>query len=121
MLSLKKMEERIALVLMLGTLLSAFLVLIGAVLYLFQSGQHAMQSEISPSNITPITINQIWQLAFSLSPLGIIELGLLSLVATQTIRVALLCWFYAMIRDYKFLMISFFILVVLIYSSFWRS
>lgn len=120
MWSVEKMEENIAIVLLFGTLLSAFLVLVGGVIYLFQYGNDPMQSELVITNMTPTNIKSIWAFALSFSPLGIIELGLLLLVATQTLRVALLCGFYAAMRDYRFFFISAFILAVLIYSSFWR-
>ncbi len=121
MLSVKKMEEFIGVVLLIGTLLSAVLVIIGGVMYLLQHGSENVQYELLQTSIARTTIKQIWQYAFSFTPLGIVELGLLMLVATQTVRVALLCWLFTMIRDYRFLMISVFILIMLIYSSFWRN
>ncbi|MCW5582845.1 MAG: DUF1634 domain-containing protein [Gammaproteobacteria bacterium] len=59
--------------------------------------------------------------ALSLSPLAIIELGFLVLVATQAIRVAMLVWFYFVTQDYWFTSISIFILITLIYGFIWRS
>jgi uncharacterized membrane protein len=121
MLSIKKMQTLMSFILLTGTLLATALVMIGGILYLLQSGNDSIQNEWLPVHTSSLSIKQIWQFAFSFSPLGIIELGLLLLVATQTIRVALLCWFYTMIHDYKFVMISAFILILLIYSSFWRE
>jgi len=121
MLSIKKMQTMMGFILLVGTLLSTILVTLGGILYLLQSGSDSIQNEWLPIDATYMSIQQIWQFALSFSPLGMIELGLLLLVATQTVRVALLCWFYAMIQDYKFLIISSLILIMLIYSSFWRS
>jgi uncharacterized membrane protein len=115
------MQIIISFILLAGTLLSTALVTVGGTLYLLQSGNDNLQGQWLATNATYLSVRQIWQFALSFSPLGMIELGLLLLVATQTIRVALLCGFYAIIKDYKFFLISSFILAVLIYSSFWRS
>lgn len=121
MYSIKKMQEVLSVVLMIGILTSTALVLIGGIFYLSQFGSHTMQVEILQSNAYQTNIKQIWQSALSLSPSGIIELGLLLLVITQILRVALLTWFYAVLKDIWFTSFSVFILLVLIYSLIWRN
>jgi uncharacterized membrane protein len=121
MLSTKEMQNTISLILLSGTLLSAALVIIGGIMYLSEHGSQIMPFELLQTDMVPTSMKQVWQFALSFSSLAIIELGLLLLVATQMVRVALLCWFYAMQKDLAFLFISLFVLVILIYSCFWRS
>ena len=118
MLARKKIEEIIGVLLLVGIFISTTLVLIGGVLFLWQSGN----DDILALPITnQINLTEVWQFAFSFTPLGIIELGLLSLVMIQVLRVALLCGFYITIRDTRFTIISVFILCVLVYSIVWRN
>lgn len=121
MFSTKKMEELISMVLIIGTLLSAAFVIIGGTLYLLQNGSENVHTELLQNNAYPTSIKQIWIIALSFSPLGMIELGLLLLVATQILRVGLLAWFYAYIRDYRFTCMSLFILLMLLYSFVLRN
>lgn len=121
MLSTKKMEEIMGWLLTLGTLISAALVLIGGGVYLMQYGHTKIDISALQDHAQPTSIKQIWETALSFSPLGIVELGLLLLVATQILRVGLLAWFYAAIRDYRFTLISVFILLTLIYSFVLRN
>jgi uncharacterized membrane protein len=107
-LSSKKMEELIGLILTMGTLVSALLVIIGGTWYLIQEGSQNWHTELMAVAVTEFNL--------SFSATAIIEVGLLSLVATQLLRVALLVWYYAVQRDYRFTFISFFVLLVLIYS-----
>ena len=121
MISQKKMQDLIGKTLLLGVLISSCLVLFGGILYLIDYGHSPLPSELLQNNLSSKSIHQIFAFAFSFTPLGIIELGLLILVATQSIRVALLVWFYAVLHDYKFAGICGFILIVLVYSAFWRN
>ena len=121
MYSTQKMQDVISMLLIIGMLISVMIVAIGGTLYLLQHGNENLQTELLTAESGYHSIQQIWQIAFSFTPIGIIELGLLTLVATQILRVALLTWFYAVIRDYWFTGFSFFILVVLIYSSVLRG
>lgn len=117
----KKMEANMALLLTIGTLISAILVIFGGILYLVQHGHEPVHFELLKDNTYQLSVKKIWHTAEAFSTLTIIELGLLLLVATQLFRVGLLTWFYLKIRDYWFTAISFFILLVLIYSFIWRN
>lgn len=121
MLSVKQMENIIGWILILGTLFSALLVLIGGGFYLWEHGGENFHLELLQANHFQLNISEILTVAFSFSPLGLIELGLISLIATQILRVAMLAGFYAMIKDYWFTAISLFILFVLLYSFLWRN
>lgn len=121
MLRIKKMEIVMSLILTIGMFLSASLVLLGGTIFLFQHGSESINTQLMQSDAYHTNIKHILQAVFSFSPVGIIELGLVILIATQMIRVGLLVWFYGIIRDYWFSCISLFILIVLVYSFFWRN
>lgn len=121
MLTTNKMQSVIGTLLIVGILISLALVIIGGVWYLLENGGNSLQTQLLTLDTYHFSIQQIWHTAFSLTPIGFIELGLLTLVSTQILRVALLTGFYMAIRDYWFTFFSFFILFVLIYSSFLRN
>jgi uncharacterized membrane protein len=66
------------------------------------------------------SIRGIWNDAVSLAPRGLIQLGLLFFVVAQVLRIALTTGFFIKLRDWKFVLISLFILAVTSYSFFWR-
>lgn len=116
MLSIKKIEDLISIVLIVGIITSAIFVLLGGIWYLHQHGHEAMISLIPTMDSAKTTA--FFTLSFS--PLSLIEIGLFLLLGTQIARVGLLAWFYSTLRDYWFAAMSFFILAVLIYSLFCR-
>ena len=121
MISVKKMEEMIGLLLTIGVIISSFLVLVGGFLYLFQHGGENMNFELLQAKTYSISFKQVFQSLLVLSPNGIIELGLFALVLTQLLRVVLLIVFYIFQQDYWFSVISLFILSILIYSTLFQS
>lgn len=121
MMNTKEMEKVMGLLLLIGTLTSLAIVIVGGGWYLAQFGSDDMQFELLQTDNNTHTIHDIWRMAFTFTPLGIIQLGLLLLVATQTFRVGLLCFYYARVKDYTFTLISTFILLVLVYCTFWRN
>ncbi len=90
-------------------------------MYLLQFGSNNMHTELVETTSYATNMTLIWHTALSFSPLGLIELGLLTLVVTQIMRVGLLVWFYSATQDYLFALISLFILLALIYSLIWRN
>src|SRR5438045_2129198 len=114
--NIKKMEITMSLILAVGMIISVCLVMLGGTLYLLQHGGESMQYELTQDDHFSTSVRLIFDAALSFTPFGIIELGLLVLVATQAIRVGLLVWFYGVMRDYWFTLISLFIFCVLIYS-----
>jgi|GEM_PF-1671248 uncharacterized membrane protein len=120
MLSTKQMEDIMSLLLIFGMLISAGLVTLGGAMYLYQHGMESLHTELLQAGGYHINIKLILKNALSFTPLGIIELGLLTLIGTQVLRVALLVWFYAFTRDTWFTFISVFILITLVYSLVWR-
>ncbi|RDI37205.1 DUF1634 domain-containing protein [Aquicella lusitana] len=119
--STSKIQEILGIILLSGIFISASLVIIGGLVYLLHHGGENMQMELLQSVTYQTSVKEILLGTLSFTPLRIIELGLLLLVATQVLRVALLTWFYALIRDYWFVSFSIFILFILVYSLFWRN
>lgn len=118
--SSKQIQHVIGNVLLSGTLISSFIVLVGGILFLMTNGLHPLTTHLFDGEPQTVSNSAVWHFAFSFSPLGIIQLGLLFLVFTQFIRVGLLCWYYFSIKDYYFTVFSLFIFIVLLYSLFWR-
>ncbi len=116
MLSTHKMEEMIGLLLTIGVIISSTLVLIGGILFLWQHGSENMKMELLQTGTYSPSFQQLYQSIFTFSSTALIELGLFVLVITQLLRVGLLGLFYLAQRDYVFTLISFFILLMLIYS-----
>lgn len=113
-------EEIMSWILTTGMLISLFLVILGGIMYLIQYGNEPLNIKLLQANHDYTTLKQIWQGVYSFSPFGIIQLGVIVLVATQVARVGLLIWFYTLIRDYGFALISVFILLIILYSFFGR-
>jgi uncharacterized membrane protein len=109
-------ERKIGALLLIGTLISTMIVLIGGIWYLWQYGDDNMQFELLRSIPEATTVSEVWRVAFSFTPLGIVQLGLLALVGTQLLRVALLFAYYIKIRDLWFSIFCGFVMLVLIYS-----
>lgn len=117
----KKMENMMSILLTLGTLISAALVIFGGTLYLIKYGSDPVHFEWMTNNNYQLNLKRILFMSTSVYSLTIVEVGLLLLVGTQILRVGLLVWFYAKMRDYWFTAISLFILLTLIYSFFLRN
>ena len=121
MSDIKKMQRGMNLILIVGMMISVVLVTLGGSLFLLHYGSENIQNEFIYVVNEGTSAAKIWESALHFSPLGMIELGLLVLIATQAIRVALLAWFYGKTRDYWFAGMSLFILAVLLYSFFFRE
>lgn len=116
------MQKHMAQILIVGTILSLLLVLVGGIFSLIQRG-----SETLPYTLTQIapyysaSLSQIISEALKNEALGLITLGLLILVATQIIRILYLAGFYLFSRDYRFAAFSVFILLTLLYSAVFKN
>jgi uncharacterized membrane protein len=102
-----------------GVLLSAFVVLSGGIIYLARHGRApvglgAFHNE--PQNLK--TIPGIAREIAAFRARGIIQLGLLLLIATPVARVAFSIYAFAKERDYMYLVFTLIVLAVLLYSLF---
>lgn len=113
----RKLEVVIANLLRAGVTFAAFLVLTGGLVFVIRHG-------LAPANYSvfagrPADLRHwvdILRAAGSLRGRGIIQLGLLFLIATPVARVAFAAFAFAMERDWLYVGISTIVLVVLLYS-----
>jgi len=113
----KKTDEIIGILLRVGVLVSALIVLFGGILYLARDGMAVPNYEIfrgEPAmwrSVLPIIKS-----AFSLNPGGIIQLGLLLLIATPVARVVFSVFAFALQRDRTYVFVTLIVLGILLYS-----
>jgi uncharacterized membrane protein len=113
----KRMELSIGNLLRAGVVLAAMVVGSGGVVYLARHGDatadyHIFRSE--PANLR--SVGGVIRDAFSLHGTGIIQLGLLLLIATPVARVAFSIFGFAEEHDRMYVIITIVVLLVLIYS-----
>jgi uncharacterized membrane protein len=102
-----------------GVLLSAAVVVMGAVVYLTRHGHSPMEFHVFRGE--PADLRSIWGIlhsAFSLRGRGIIQLGLLLLIATPVARVAFSIFGFAKERDYMYVTFTTIVFLILLYSMF---
>ena len=118
---MKKTELIIGYLMRIGLFFSLGIILVGGIFYLFQQGtdvMHATQFRGEPAGLT--SLYGVWHHMLVLSPLAIIQFGILILVLTQILRVAFTAFYFMELRDYFFTWISLFIFTVLTISFFWN-
>ncbi|MGA2924139.1 MAG: DUF1634 domain-containing protein [Candidatus Sulfotelmatobacter sp.] len=113
----KRMQTFIGNLLRAGVLTSALMVAIGAAVYLVRHGHsptsyRTFQSE--PSNLR--TVGGIFREALAFRGRGIIQLGLLLLIATPVARVAFSIFGFAQEHDRLYVIVASIVLLILAYS-----
>ncbi|MGH9552455.1 MAG: DUF1634 domain-containing protein [Terriglobales bacterium] len=113
----KKIENILGNLLRAGVALSAAIVFCGAVIYLSRHG-HATASyrvfEGEPSDLH--SLHGIVREAMALNGRGIIQLGLLFLIATPVARVIFSIWGFAEERDNMYVVFTVIVLAILLFS-----
>lgn|SRR5487761_236856 len=100
-----------------GVLLSAGLVLAGAVVYLIHRGAMAPHYKAFRGESASMrSVSGIVHNALLFRGRGIIELGVLLLISTPVARVALSIFAFAMERDYLYVVVTIAVLAVLAFS-----
>lgn len=100
-----------------GILFSLSLVFGGGLLFLKKNAWQSAQLPMPADQfVFKITVQEIMMAAINLSPMGIIQLGLLSLAVVQILRVIFIAGFFLKMKDYLFTFMCCFILGVLIYG-----
>jgi uncharacterized membrane protein len=115
----RKVEDLIGNLLRVGVLLSAFVVFCGGVVYLARHGNEPADYRVfhgEPSDLR--TIPGVLGEVLSFQGRGIIQLGLLLLIATPVARVALSIVGFAAERDRMYVGFATIVLVILLYSLF---
>jgi uncharacterized membrane protein len=113
----KTIEEIVGNLLRVGVSLSAFVVSMGAVIYLARHGREPANYRVfhgEPSDLR--SLSGIVRDAFHLGGRGIIQLGLLLLIATPVARVAFSIWGFAEEHDRLYMIFTGIVLIVLLYS-----
>ncbi len=112
-----RVEVIIGNLLRIGVSLAALVVFAGAVVYLARHGGTAADYRLfrgEPSDLR--TIGGIWHDAIALQGRGIIQLGLLLLIATPVARVAFSVFGFIEERDWLYVGITILVLVILLGS-----
>jgi len=115
----RKVEDLVGNLLRAGVLLSAFVVFCGGSVYLARHGNEPSGYRVfrgEPNDLR--TIPGVLRETFSLQGRGIIQLGLLLLIATPVARVALAILGFAAERDRMYVGFATIVLVILLYSLF---
>ncbi|HTV07961.1 MAG TPA: DUF1634 domain-containing protein [Candidatus Aquilonibacter sp.] len=116
-----KLDASIGKLLRAGTLSSAFVILLGGVLYLVQHGHEIPDYRTFHGVPTPLhTLSGILSGAFHGESLAIIQLGLLMLIATPIARVLFSVIAFLAERDYLYVVVSGIVLAVLLYGLFFH-
>ena len=113
----RKIEEVVADLLRAGVAISALVVLAGAYLYLVRYGHSAADYGVfhgEPSDLR--NLRGIVHSARQVRSRGIIQLGLLCLIATPVARVAFSIWGFAAEHDRLYMIFTGIVLIILLYS-----
>lgn len=113
----QKIETIVGNLLRIGVSISAAVVAFGGLLFLMRHGvsapaYHTFRGE--PQELR--SLHGIGQAAFTLQGRGMIQLGLLLLIATPVVRVAFSIWAFAAERDRMYVGFTIIVLAVLLYS-----
>jgi len=113
----QKLENLVGNLLRTGVSLSAVIVAMGGILYLARHGREPANYRVfhgEPSDLK--NLSGIIHDAFTFHGRGIIQFGLLLLIATPVFRVALSIWGFAAERDRMYMIFTGIVLLVLLYS-----
>jgi uncharacterized membrane protein len=113
----ERVENVIGNLLRAGVILAAAVVLAGGVLYVVKYGHRKPQYAVfqgEPSDLR--SVSQIFEDAISWHSRGLIQLGLLILIATPVARVAFSVVAFAAERDWLYVVVTLIVLAVLLYS-----
>lgn len=110
-------EELIGNLLQTGVIAASGVVLCGGSIYLVRHGLSAPQYHVFVGEPTDLrTLSGILRDALALRGRGIIQLGLLLLIATPVARVAFSIAAFAMQRDRLYVVVTLMVLAILLYS-----
>ena len=102
-----------------GLRIAAAVVAVGAVVYLIRHGAEKPNYRFfsgQPADLR--TINGVLRDVAAFRARGIIQLGLLLLIATPVARVAFSVWAFARLGDSRYVVITLIVLGLLLFSSF---
>ena len=97
-----------------GVILSAVIILLGVILLPFRPGGFSAQRLLT----FPQNLGDVWGELLTLHPQAVITLGLLLLIATPVVRVAVSIAVFLLEKDRKFVVITLLVLAILLFSMF---
>lgn len=100
--------------LQIGVIVSAVVILFGVILLPFRPGGFSIERLIN----FPQNLGAVWSGLSVLQPQAVITLGLLLLIATPVLRVAVSTAVFVVEQDRKFVIITLFVLAILLFSIF---
>jgi uncharacterized membrane protein len=113
----RRLETIIGRLLQIGVLIAAATVFAGGILYLIQSPSgHVDYRNFAPGSPSLNSFSGIVLSAAHFQSLGLIQLGLLLLIATPVARVAMAVTGFALERDRLYTVVSLIVLVILAFS-----
>jgi uncharacterized membrane protein len=115
-----RVEQSVGNLLRAGVALSAAVVLAGGVVYLMRHGAETADHRVFTGE--PADLRQppgILADALAGRGRGLIQLGLLLLIATPVARVVLCVFAFARLRDWVYVVLTLLVLAVLLFSLFW--
>ncbi len=113
----QRIEDIIGNLLRTGVLVSAFVVSLGGFVYLIRHGRQSADYRVfrgEPSELR--SLSGIVHSALAFHGRGIIQLGLLLLIATPVARVAFAIWGFAEEHDRMYMTFTAIVLLILLYS-----
>jgi uncharacterized membrane protein len=122
MQSEEQVERTLGNLLRAGVILAALVVLVGGVLFLLRHGTEPADHHVfhgEPAELRSLA--GIWEAALDGRGRGIIQLGLLILIATPVARVAFSVYAFARQRDYVYVALTTLVLGLLCYSFFFGN
>jgi uncharacterized membrane protein len=113
----QEVEELVGRLLQLGVTLAALVVLLGGLIYLARHATETVDYHTFPgSHVELRTLGEIGVSAAQLHGQGIIQLGLLLLIATPVARVALTVFAFLKQRDTVYVVVTLVVLAILVCS-----
>lgn len=113
----ERVEKIIGNLLRAGVILAAAVVFAGGAVYLAKYGGQKPEYGVfrgEPSDLR--NVSQIFEQAISLHARGLIQMGLLLLIATPVARVAFSVVAFAAERDWLYVVVTLIVLAILVYS-----
>ena len=115
-----EVEQLIGRLLQIGVMISAAVVLIGGAMFLLQHGGAPVGFHEYSTTPTPLwSLGGIIRGALALDSASIVQLGLVLLIATPVMRVALTLGAFAVQRDRLYVLLTAVVLVLLLYGLVW--
>ena len=114
---MKRMEKLIGWLLLVGVLASALIVVLGGILYVWRHGSEPVHYRVfrgEPADLR--TFEGVWRDVVGGSGRGIVQCGLMLLVAVQLVRVGLTGALFLLNRDGVYVVITSVVLGLLMYG-----